>query len=107
MIALTVSSLHGSSGAEQDLHRFLCVVQYDCVVGTSHIGQVCVPLCPNSEGTPACIPCEDVRSNCAWVSPSQHTLHRSSLCQCPRDIYVMPGELEEIQLQTSSAVSEL
>ena len=50
------------------------VVQYDCVIGTSHVGQVCVPLCPNSEGSPACIPCEDVRSNCAWVSPLLITL---------------------------------
>ncbi|BDA50148.1 hypothetical protein COCOBI_15-2760 [Coccomyxa sp. Obi] len=44
--------------------------QYDCVIGTSHVGQVCVPLCPNSEGSPACIPCEDVRSNCAWAFPA-------------------------------------
>ena len=43
--------------------------QYDCVVGTAHVGQVCVPLCPNSEGAPPCIPCEDVRANCAWVGP--------------------------------------
>ena len=41
--------------------------QYDCVVGTAHVGTVCVPLCPNSAGAPPCIPCEDVRANCAWV----------------------------------------
>jgi hypothetical protein len=41
--------------------------QYDCVVGTAHMGTVCVPLCPSSAGSPPCIPCEDVRANCAWV----------------------------------------
>ena len=53
----------------------LCV-QYDCVVGTSHVGQVCVPLCPGPSDGPGCLPCEDVRSNCEWVSalrwPSAH-----------------------------------
>ncbi|CAL5222192.1 g4520 [Coccomyxa viridis] len=44
--------------------------QYDCVVGTSHAGQICVPLCPGPSEGPACLPCEDVRSNCEWAFPS-------------------------------------
>ena len=55
------------SDADVMLNIMRLPVQYDCVVGTAHVGQVCVPLCPNSEGTPPCIPCEDVRANCAWV----------------------------------------
>ncbi|CAK0786788.1 hypothetical protein CVIRNUC_010002 [Coccomyxa viridis] len=44
--------------------------QYDCVVGSGHVGQVCVPLCPGPTDALPCLPCEDVRSNCAWAYPS-------------------------------------
>lgn len=54
--------------------------QYDCVVGTAHVGTVCVPLCPNSAGAPPCIPCEDVRANCAWVRDTACPLNATACC---------------------------
>ena len=78
MHGLAEGTLTGVTYSEWCCH----CMQYDCMVGSGHVGQVCVPLCPGPTDALPCLPCEDVRSNCAWVRPSHSHLQCDLMHHC-------------------------